>query len=244
MPGMTVRLAMWSGPRNISTAMMRAWENRADCVVVDEPFYACYLSAAAGIRHPMHDEVVASQPTSWREVAEHLTDSPCEADVFYQKQMTHHMLPGVDLDWTRKLTHCFLIRDPFEVVNSYRQKRESVTTDDIGIVRQWKLYAEIRRLTDQNIPVIDARQVLEDPRTVLERLCTVLGIPFTDTMLQWPAGRRSSDGVWAPHWYQAVERSTGFAPYQPRDLDLSPEDIAVAEASLASYEKLKAQLLV
>ncbi len=240
---MTLRLAMWSGPRNISTAMMRAWENRADCVVVDEPFYACYLNTS-GVRHPMHDDVVASQSTNWQEVADDLTDSPCDAAVFYQKHMTHHMLPDVNLAWTRKLTHCFLIRDPFEVVRSYRQKRESVTPDDIGIVRQAALYAELTQLTGQDIPVIDARQVLMNPRAVLEALCTVLGISFTETMLHWPAGRRASDGVWAPHWYQAVEQSTGFAAYEPRDSVLSPEDAAVAEASLASYTKLKGHLLV
>ena len=192
----------------------------------------------------MHDQVISSQSTSCREVANDLTDSPCNADVFYQKHMTHHLLPDVDLAWARKLTHCFLIRDPFEVVRSYRQKRESVTADDIGIVRQAALYDELTRLTDQDIPVIDARQVLLNPRAVLEALCAVLGISFTETMLHWPAGRRASDGVWAPHWYQAVEQSTGFAPYEVRDLDLSPEDAAVAEASLASYAKLKEHLIV
>lgn len=234
---MTLRVAMWSGPRNISTAMMRAWENRPDCVVVDEPFYACYLRAT-GIDHPMRDEVIASQSTDWTVVARQLTEGDCEADVFYQKHMTHHLLKGIDLSWTKHLHHCFLVRDPYEVVSSYARKRDSVTTDDIGIIRQLELYEEISDITGQFIPVIDAKRVLLDPRVALIALCERLGIPFTDTMLHWPPGRRSSDGVWAPHWYQAVEQSTGFEPYRERDIDLSDEQREVAAQSKAAYRAL------
>ena len=236
---MTVRLAMWSGPRNISTAMMRAWENRRDTVVVDEPFYACYL-AATGIEHPMGEAVIASQSTDWAEVAAQLSMDPVESAVFYQKHMTHHMLPGLELGWTERLQHCFLVRDPFEVVNSYRQKRGGVTTDDIGLNRQLSLYEEISAITGQSIPVIDAREVLINPRQVLGNLCRRLGIDFYDDMLSWAPGRRDSDGIWAPHWYSAVEQSTGFAAYQPRDISLSAEEGKVAEASMDAYERLLA----
>ena len=171
---MTLRLAMWSGPRNISTAMMRAFENRPDTQVVDEPFYACYLHCA-GVRHPMQDEVLASQPTDWETVARQLTEDSIPADVYYQKHMTHHMLPNVDLAWARQLTHCFLIRNPYQVVGSYAQKRETVTVDDIGIKRQYELYREIIDITGQDVPVLDARATLLDPETTLRALCGRLG---------------------------------------------------------------------
>ena len=234
---------MWSGPRNISTAMMRAWENRPDCHVVDEPFYACYLNAS-GINHPMRAEVLTSQSTHWQEVVRELTLSKTGAEIFYQKHMTHHMLPGLNLDWTNDLLHCFLIRDPVEVVNSYVQKRESVNADDIGINRQLELFVEISEITGQNIPVIDAKQVLLNPERVLRAVCENFDLEFSESMLRWPPGRRESDGVWASHWYQAVEQSTGFEPYRAKEIALSAEDLEVAEASRTSYEKLCEYLLV
>ncbi len=231
---MTLRIAMWSGPRNISTAMMRAWENRPDCVVVDEPFYTCYLHAT-GIEHPMTEEVIASQSTDWDTVAKSLTTEPCNAEVFYQKHMTHHMIPDVDLSWTSELQHCFLVRNPYEVVNSYAQKRDSINTDDIGIIRQLELYDEISSISGEGIPVIDAKEVLLDPKTTLIKLCSQLGIPFLDAMLSWPPGRRDSDGVWAPHWYHAVEESTGFEPYRERELNITDEQREVASLSEEAY---------
>lgn len=234
---MTLRLAMWSGPRNISTAMMRAWENRPDCMVVDEPFYACYLHET-GIDHPMKDEVIASQSTDWQTVARELSEMPCEAQIFYQKHMTHHMLGHVDLGWTRHLRHCFLVRNPREVVSSYAQKRATVTVEDIGIVRQFELFEAISAITGQEIPVLDAKQVLTDPRATLSALCDYLGIAFYEEMLHWPKGRRASDGVWAPHWYQAVENSTGFEPWRERDIRLTPAQERVAEESDEAYRLL------
>jgi len=230
---------MWSGPRNISTAMMRAWENRPDCVVVDEPFYACYLQAT-GLKHPMADEILRVQSSDWNEVAQQLRCDHSDADIYYQKQMTHHIVPETDLNWTADLQHCFLIRNPFEVVHSYREKMERISVEDIGLVRQWELYQEISEITRQQIPVIDAAQVLKDPATVLSRVCECFDIPFLPEMLTWPPGRRDSDGVWASHWYQVVQQSTGFAPYQAKSIDLAAEQQAVAEKSMPAYAKLLA----
>lgn len=242
MPGLTLRIAMWSGPRNISTAMMRAWENRSDCMVVDEPFYACYLKET-GIDHPMKSAVIASQSTDRQTVARQLSVDPCAAPVFYQKHMTHHMLPHVDLAWTRHLQHCFLIRDPCEVVSSYAQKRDTVTVEDIGIVRQLELYEAVSAITGQAIAVLDARDVLVDPRQTLSLLCDRLGIAFDEAMLNWPAGRRDSDGVWAPHWYHAVVKSTGFTPWRHRDIALTETQSRVAEESMAAYLALRTKRL-
>lgn len=239
--GKPVRIAMWSGPRNISTAMMRAWENRPDTVVVDEPFYACYLNAT-GLDHPGRDEVVASQPTDWQQVAASLTDDqiPGGASVFYQKHMTHHMLPGVDLGWTSSLCNVFLIRDPVEVVASYKDRRGSVTLADIGLERQLDLFEREADRLGSAPPVIDSNDVLAAPKAVLTSLCQRIGLPFDDAMLNWPAGRRTNDGVWAPHWYASVEASTGFAPprQEKTHAPLEGEDARIADQARPLYEKL------
>ncbi|MFL5297636.1 MAG: hypothetical protein ACJ798_14740 [Phenylobacterium sp.] len=234
---MTVRIAMWSGPRNISTAMMRAFENRPDCAVVDEPFYAAYL-AATGLEHPMRDEVLASQPQDWRKVARALAeDAP--APVFYQKHMTHHMLPGFGLDWMTACQNAFLIRDPAAVLASYVQKRSEVTLEDIGVVRQRELFDREADRLGRAAPVVDGADVLADPRGVLSALCAGLGIPFREEMLRWPAGRRDSDGVWAPAWYEAVERSTGFAaPDRAPKPPLTDDLERIADQARPHYEAL------
>ena len=239
---MTVRVAMWSGPRNISTAMMRAWENRPDTVVVDEPFYAAFL-ARTGLDHPARDQVIASQPTDVDDVVASLrAPVPADVGVHYAKHMTHHLAPGQDLGWAREFRNVLLIRDPAEVVASYVKSRESCEPDDIGLLQQVEL---LDRLDDlgQQPPVIDAADFLRDPETHLRWLCDWLGIPFTDAMLAWPAGPRDSDGVWAPHWYAAVWASTGFAPHRARELDLDDHDAAVAEACRPAYERLAARRL-
>ncbi|WP_207458757.1 hypothetical protein [Azospirillum sp. SYSU D00513] len=236
-----IRIAMWSGPRNISTAMMRAWENRPDTAVVDEPFYACYL-AATGLDHPGREEVLASQPTDWRAVAASLTEEPVPGGraVFYQKHMTHHMLPEIGLEWLNGVRSAFLIRDPAEVVASYIQRRGSVTLEDIGVVRQAELFDRVADRLGSAPPVIEARDVLADPEAALDRLCAALGVPFTTAMLSWPAGRRATDGVWAPHWYRSVEASTGFGALPPPSPPL-PGDLArVADAARPYYERLRA----
>jgi hypothetical protein len=163
--------------------------------------------------------------------------------VFYQKHMTHHMLPDVNLSWVKSLKHCFLIRDPAHVVNSYVQKRDTVSAEDIGIVRQLALYEEIGAITGQSIPVIDARKTLEQPRMTLQQLCEIFSISFTEKMLRWPPGRRDSDGVWASHWYGAVEKSTGFSRYREPKLALNVEQRKVAEESRAAYEQLLSRSL-
>lgn len=234
-----LRIAMWSGPRNISTAMMRSFENRSDTTVVDEPFYAAYL-AATGEDHPMRAEVLAGQPTDWRRVADALTGPvPGGAAVFYQKHMTHHMVEGVGLDWAAACRNVFLIRRPDEVVASYGKRRETVSLHAIGFERQAELFdGEVQRLGHAPL-VIDAADVLANPRGTLTALCAQLGIAFSDHMLSWPAGKRATDGVWAPAWYDQVERSTGFQdPSGKATPDLSAEQRRVVDAAQPYYEQL------
>lgn len=233
------RIAMWSGPRNISTAMMRAWENRADTCVVDEPFYACYLTAT-GIKHPMQDEVLASQSSDWNEViADQLRcQLPAGIAIQYQKHMTQHMVIEIDSQWFASVKHAFLIRHPAEVVASYGAKRGSVTAADIGFAQQHQLYNQAQKLSKDQVPIVDAKDVLSDPATCLQILCAHLNVPFDINMLNWPAGPRDSDGVWAAHWYNKVEQSTGFATYHSKDIELNLKEQQVVEQCLPFYENM------
>ncbi len=234
-----LRIAMWSGPRNISTAMMRAWENREDCAVSDEPLYAAYLEAT-GIDHPGRDEVIAAGDTDWRRVVESLCGPvPDGKAVWYQKHMNHHLLPEMGTDWVFGLRNVLLIRDPAEVVASYLKSRETVTADDIGLPQQGRLFDLLCQRLGEAPTVIDAGDFLRAPEAHLRALCLRLGIAFTPRMLSWPAGPRDSDGVWAPYWYDAVLRSTGFEVWRPREDVLTGEARAVAEACRPIYERLR-----
>ncbi len=236
---MTRKIAMWSGPRNISTAMMRSWENRPDCKVIDEPFYAYYL-AQTKLKHPMYEDVLQSQPLQWQTVVEQLKQDD-EHDLFYQKHMTHHMLPDIDLSWCKEVSHCFLIRDPASVLNSYVKKIADVSSDDIGIERQFELYQQLCTLTGQEIPIINSVDVLRDPKGILSRLCQRLDIPFDAHMLHWPQGPRDSDGVWAKHWYQNVESSTQFCQAGFEAFNLPEHLIELAEYNNTFYRELQKQ---
>lgn len=234
-----LRIAMWSGPRNISTAMMRAWENREDCAVSDEPLYAAYL-ATTGIDHPGRDEVIAAGETDWRRVADALLGPvPGGKAVWYQKHMNHHLLADMDTDWVLGLRNVLLIRDPSEVVASYIKSRATVTPDDIGLPQQGRLFDLLCDALGEAPIVIDAGDFLRAPEAHLRALCDRLGIAFTPRMLSWPAGPRDSDGVWAPYWYEAVWRSTGFEPWRPREDTLTGEALAAADICRPIYERLR-----
>jgi hypothetical protein len=240
---MPLRIAMWSGPRNISTAMMRAWENRPDTAVVDEPFYACYL-AATGSAHPGREDVLAAQPTDWRAVVARLVgDTPGDRPVFYQKHMTHHMLPAFGRDWLGAVTNCFLIRSPAEVVASYAETRRAPTLEDLGFRQQAEIFEHVADRLGRAPPVLDASDVLRDPAGTLTLLCLAVGIPFDARMLSWPPGPRATDGVWAKHWYASVEHSTGFNPLRARRKPVPPGLAPLVEAAQPTYERLAAHRL-
>ena len=242
---MTVRVAMWSGPRNISTAMMRAWENRVDCAVSDEPLYAHYL-AQTGLDHPGADAVVAGGETDWRRAVDALLGpAPGGAPVWYQKHMAHHLLPHVGRDWIGRLRNVLLIRDPREVVASYVKSRATVAPEDIGLPQQAALYDALCAAGTPP-PVIDAGDFLRAPEAYLRALCDWLGIGFTSRMLRWPAGPRDSDGAWAPHWYARVWASTGFeCPDEPPGAPgLAGDAARVAAACMPHYQRLHAARLV
>lgn len=234
---------MWSGPRNISTAMMRAWENRADTFVVDEPFYAHYLQAT-GFPHPGAEEVIASGETDWRRVVELVTTAaPCGRAIFYQKQMTHHLLPHIERSWLRKVTNCFLIRDPAEVIVSYLKKNGEPRVEDLGFLQQAEIFDYVCTATGNAPPVLDADDVLANPERMLRRFCEAIGVQFSEKMLSWPPGLRETDGVWAKHWYDEVAKSTGFAPPK-HDPARVPEALRQVETECrAAYGRLHAHRL-
>lgn len=241
---MTVRrIAMWSGPRNISTALMRAFENRPDCAVVDEPFYACYLKATER-DHPGREAILRSQSTDWREVARALcSDAP--APIYYQKHMTQHLLPQMDLAFTESLCNCFLIREPRRIIASYARIRPEFTLEELGFVQQKSLFdRECDRLGTAP-PVVDSATALGNPEAVLEALCDRLQISFERSMLSWPPGPRESDGVWAPHWYRTVWESTGFSgpeqSVQPEPLP--PQLQALCEEAERIYRDMREHAL-
>jgi len=244
MPRDIVRIAMWSGPRNISTAMMRAFENRPDTVVWDEPFYAAEL-AASGRDHPMREAVIAAGPVDPAVVVERLLGDPFNnakpnASVFYQKHRTHHMLSEFPRDWLDRVTSAFLIRDPRRVLASYTKSWGDVSLEAIGVPQQRDIFDRVAERVGSAPPVVDTADVLADPEGVLCALCQRLGIPFDSAMLRWPAGRRASDGVWAPVWYASVERSTGFVPADNAPFpDLEGNLARIADAARADYERLR-----
>jgi hypothetical protein len=242
-PQTPLRLAMWSGPRNISTALMRSWGNRSDTAVCDEPLYAHYL-AVTGKPHPGAAEVIAHGPTDWRAaVAALLGDVPGSKPIFYQKHMTHHLLPDIDREWLGQLTNCFLIRHPREVLTSYVKIIGEPTLEDVGFVQQAEIFAWVRQHQGVLPPVLEARDVLTAPRRTLGLLCEALGVPFEENMLHWPPGLRPTDGIWAKHWYKEVEHSTGFRPYLPRTEPLPARLRPLYERCLECYEQLYAHRL-
>lgn len=235
---MTLRIAMWSGPRNLSTAMMRSFGSRPDTFVSDEPFYGAYLKHT-GDPQPMADDVIASMDCDWNSVARTMT-GPCPsgAPIWYQKHMAHHMVGPVDHDDLPGLTHAFLIRDPARVVASYAAKRVAVRPDHLGVERQVEYFEREADRLGKAPPVVDSADILRDPPTMLEKLCQAIGISWNPAMLSWPPGIRETDGIWASHWYDAVAASTGFGPPDDRPISLGDPARRVADHCRPFYERL------
>lgn len=235
-----MKIAMWSGPRNLSTAMMYSFAARGDCAVWDEPFYAAYL-AATGIDHPMKDQIIAAGESDPALVAAACTGPvPGKKSLWYQKHMTLHMIPEFDRGFLRGLTNVFLIRHPARVVASYSKKREQPTLADIGFVQQAELFDQVADMLGHAPPVIDSAHIRANPVESLAKLCTVLGIPFTESMLRWPTGPKPHDGVWAPHWYNAVHASTGFDDPEAPLPALTGDFARLADQALPYYDRLAA----
>lgn len=219
--------------------MMRSWENRADTAVVDEPFYAFYLKATCK-KHPGSQAIIAQYDTNVQRVIHNLTGPvPGGHRVYYQKQMTHHLLPAIGRDWLGQVTNCFLIRDPAQVIHSYLKKKdEDVTLEDLGFVQQLEIFDWVKTQTGSIPPVIDAKDVLQDPERALRLLCSAVGIEFDTAMLSWPSGLRETDGIWGKYWYEEVARSTSFQPYREKPAEVPAEFREIHDRCRECYEQL------
>jgi len=244
----THTIAMWSGPRNLSTAMMRAWENRNDTQVWDEPFYAYYL-AKTQRPDPMANEIMQAGPTNWQAVVDRLNTPPSQG-FQYHKHITTHVLPTDSLDWLNEvpgMQHVFLIREPERVVASFHQLLTDAAEDElvhhIGFHQQQRIFDTVANQNQRNPVVIDSTRFLANPEMQLQQLCEVLSIPFDKAMLSWPAGIRGSDGVWAPHWYASVAKTTGFGQPPTTMPTLTDAQARVAEECRGVYESLFAHAL-
>ncbi|MEO1640777.1 MAG: HAD family hydrolase [Pseudomonadota bacterium] len=227
-----MKIAMWSGPRNLSTAMMYAFGNRPDCAIWDEPFYASYL-AATGAEHPMRAEVLAAHETDPMKVARRCAGPiPDGKKLFYMKHMPHHMVDNFPLDWAQHCVNIHLIRHPARVIASYGAKRDQMTLEDIGFAQQWALYQQLGGV------VIDSGDIRADPERMLGKLCDTIGLAFSPTMLSWRKGPRAEDGIWAAHWYGAVQESTGFAGAEGALPELSSAYSQILEEALPIYRAL------
>lgn len=231
----TRRIAMWSGPRNLSTAMMRSWENRADTEVIDEPLYAWYL-AQTGLDHPGRDDVIRAGPGELDSAIDRCLDAPAApASISYQKHMAGHLLAEADRAWLDELDHGLLLRDPRRVLTSYTRVRESATLDDLGLPQQVEL-------APRCTIVVDSDEFLIDPEAYSRLICEAFAVEFDSAMLAWPPGRRASDGVWAEHWYASVEASTGFGPPPTTPPPELPERLTdVVEAAMDIYSDLRSR---
>ncbi len=229
---------MWSGPRNISTAMMRSFENRKDTVVIDEPFYAYYLNKT-GFNHPCKKEVLRSQSKNWNEVVGLITsDLPKNKSIWYQKHMVHHILSFDDIGWVKGFKNCFLIRHPKEVIISYAKKNNINSAYDLGYEQQVNLFKKIKEITGSSPSVFDSKDILSSPKSILQKLCIELDIKFSVKMLNWPKGNRPSDGVWSSHWYKNVVNSDRFMSYKEPLQDLKKEHIDIFKECMYHYNYL------
>ena len=232
-----LRLSVWSGPRNISTALMYSFRERTDTVVVDEPLYGHYLQAT-GAAHPGREEVLAAMDTDGARVVREVLLGPCEKPVLFFKNMAHH-LRGLDRSFLGELTHVLLTRDPREMLLSLVKKLPEPTLRDTGLEEQTEILEVV--LSQGRVPVVlEAKTVLTNPEAVLREACKRLGLPFESGMLRWPAGPKPEDGVWAKHWYDSVHQSTSFAPYEPKDEPLPERLEPLLARCLPLYEHLSA----
>ena len=233
-----IRIAMWSGPRNISTAMMRAWESRSDTFVVDEPFYPYYLSKT-DVDHPGRKEIVENGELDEGVVSNGLiSDTKGDCSIYYQKHITHHLLPSVSREWMKEVVNCFLIRDPKDMIISYSKVHSDLNFHLLGLNEQHEIFEHVKEITGDIPPVIDAMDVLQNPREVLSKICDKIGVIFSEEMLSWSKGGRDTDGIWAKYWYKNVLNSTGFNTYKEKEENIPDKYTELYEECSKIYDSL------
>jgi len=236
----TMRIAMWSGPRNISTAMMRSWENRKDTTVVDEPLYGPYLYKT-GKKHPMYAAIIADQGAEYDPIIKRITHAELNngSNIYYQKLMCHHIIEDMDITWVKHFKNAFLIRDPKYVLASYLKKHNTPTAYDLGYPQQLKIFNYIKDKCGYIPVVMESKDILVNPKKMIQLLCEKLSVEFDNKMLSWPKGYRESDGVWAPQWYNRVIDSTGFSPYKTKEINLNSKLQKIVDDCMPYYLELQ-----
>ena len=230
-----MNIYMWSGPRNLSTALMRSFENREDTKVWDEPFYAYYLKETKK-DHPLANEIINKYETNLEKIIDLVT---AEKDfIYFQKHMSHHIIKKIPINWITKGINCFLIRHPKEVLLSYIQKNDLIDSNDLGYPAQLRLFNYIKT-SNKKILVIDAKDLSEKPEIILKKICKKINIPFTEKMLNWPKGRRDSDGIWEKIWYKNVKSSTSFNKILNKEYEIPKKYNHIYNECLKIYDQLK-----
>ena len=231
-------IAMWSGPRNISTALMRSFENRSDTVVLDEPFYAYFLKHT-NLNHPGKEEIISTQECKWAKIVKKITGPvPQNKSIWYQKHMAQHNLEKYDISWIGKFKNCILIRDPKYVIPSYNKRYSFLHKNLLGYPQQLNIIRILEDTEGLTPPIFDASEILKNPRLALKKICNSIGISFSEKMLKWPKGKRKSDGVWSKYWYKNVESSSGFKPFRKKNITIEKKMSALYKDCLLDYNSM------
>lgn len=226
---------MWSGPRNISTAIMYSFRERSDTHVIDEPLYAHYLSTT-DVRHPGDDEVIATMECDGPKVVRNVLLGEFKTEVVFFKNMAHH-LRGLETEFLSRLENILLTRHPADMLTSLIKQLPEPCLRDTGLKEQTDLLEQLLKMGKEPI-VIESQELLKNPEGVLKQLCQKLAIPFEVSMLSWSAGPKLEDGVWAKHWYKSVHKSMGFAPYVLKEEKVPQRLEPLLEACLEHYNRL------
>ena len=233
-----MKIACWSGPRNVSTALMRSWSSRDDTFVTDEPFYSYYLKETKK-KHPMYQKIINQYPSDYNEIVNYLiNDVPSQKKIWYQKQMAHHLIDLSNIDWIKDCENCILIRHPKEVINSYTTKKNLNSVYELGYPQQFEIVKFLKQ-SNQRFQVIDSEDLLQNPKKVLFDWCESLNIKFDKSMLRWEKGIHQNDGIWGKHWYNNVIETTGFQKYQKKDINIENKYYSIYNESMEYFNYLK-----
>ena len=231
-------IACWSGPRNISTALMRSWSSRKDTFVTDEPFYAHYLKKTQK-NHPMKEQIINHYSSNYKEVVHYLTHKvPNQKSIWYQKHMAHHLIDLSEIKWIKKCQNCILLRHPKEVISSYIVKNNLQKVEELGYPQQYEI-AKFLKKSNKRFTVIDSEDLLKNPSKVLSDWCKSINIDFDKSMLQWEKGHHQNDGIWWKHWYDNVINTTGFQKYYKKDINIENQYDSIYNESMEYYNYLK-----
>ena len=231
-------IACWSGPRNISTALMRSWSSRKDTFVTDEPFYAYYLKETQK-KHPMKEEIMKHYPSEYDEVVNYLLSKiPNKKNFWYQKHMAHHLIDFNKIDWIKKCHNCILVRHPRDVINSYTAKNSLKNIEELGYPQQYEIAKYLKKF-DKRFIVIDSEDLLKNPSKVLSNWCKSINIDFDKSMLSWEKGHHQNDGIWWKHWYDNVINTNGFQKYKKKDINIENQYDSIYNESMEYYNYLK-----